>query len=273
MRMPSERAASTGRDAAVPDWLDDLALESVAPPPVWLADRAARLADAASVLARRFGRAGGASNRPSHHVRDTAPGLYGFGARSISGAEVEADLEAVLTTINPPIAQGWIVASGAVAGIIAIEQLPEVLRTPASSILPALVRLGTPIVAWLVAVLLVAGRQLTIELDESGVSTRSWLDRWSRRPRRHLDRPDAIRATLTSRLHLELTTPDGLVPISLALWPHTARQDLVDDLPLWGVDCEFGPHRHRPERRRHRHHLHAAPGDGPGREVGNGRIS
>lgn len=257
----------------MPDWLDDLALESVAPPPVWLPNRAARLADAASVLARRFGRAGGASNRPSHHVRDTAPGLYGFGTRSITGAEVEADLEAVLTTINPPIAQGWIVASGALAVIVSIEQLPEVLRTPAPSILPALIRFGTPIVLWLLAVLLVAGRQRTIELNEGGVSMRSWLDRWLRQPGRRLGRPEAIRAALTSPLHLELETPEGLDSISLALWPHTARQDLADDLPLWGVDCEFGRHRHRPERRRHRHHLHASPGDGPDPKVADGQTA
>ena len=247
----------------MPDWLDDLALESVAPPPVWLPNRAARLADAASVLARRFDRAGGASNRPSHHVRDTAPGLYGFGTRSITGGEVEADLEAVLTTINPPIAQGWIVASGALAWIVSIEQLPEVLRTPSSAILPALIRLGAPIVLWLIAIVLVAGRQITIDLDEVGVSTRSWLDRWLRRPGRRLGRPEALRAALTSRLHLELDSPGGRDGISLALWPHTARQDLVDDLPLWGVECEFGRHRHRPARRRHRHDRHAAPGDGP----------
>jgi hypothetical protein len=253
----------------VPDWLDDLALESVAPPPVWLPNRAARLADAGVVLARRFGRAGGASSRPSHYVRDTAPGLYGFGGRSITGAEVEADLEAVLTTINPPIAQGWIVASGAAAWFLAVRQLPELMATPAASIVPAIVRTGAPIILWLLAVAFVAGRQVTIELTDEGVRTRTWLERWLGGPGRRLGDPSGIRARLTSRLHLELATPVGLDEVSLALWPHTARQDLADDLPLWGVDCAFGHHRHRPERRRHRHHLHAAPaGSAPSAEAG-----
>ena len=247
----------------MPDWLDDLALESVAPPPVWLPNRAARLADAGTVLARRFGRARPGSNRPPHFVQDTTPGLYGFGGRVISGAEVEADLEEVLTTINPPIAQGWIAASGLILWIASLQQLPTLIATPAATIVPELGRVAAPIVLWLLAVLLVASRQMTIELGDDGVTTRTWLARWLRRPRRRLGRPDAIRARLISRLHLELETPVGPAEVSLALWPHTARQDLVDDLPLWAVDCEFGHHRHRPERRRHRHHLHAAPGDRP----------
>jgi hypothetical protein len=106
-----------------------------------------------------------------------------------------------------------------------------------------------PLLAWLVAILVVARRQRTIELDTDGVRIRSWLERWRGRPGVLLGAPAALRARLASRLHLEIDRPTGpTIEISLALWPHTARQDLVDELPIWGADCAFDQHRHRHDR-------------------------
>lgn len=59
--------------------------------------------------------------RPSHHLRDFG-GAHPFfgGSRIVSGDEIEADLETEITTVNPPIAQGWMVGLGAVAFIVAL---------------------------------------------------------------------------------------------------------------------------------------------------------
>jgi hypothetical protein len=242
----------------MPDWLDDLALESVAPPPVWLPNRAARLAAAASILRRRFGLARGPGRGRGHVLVDAARGTVGFGmSRVVSAAEVEREVEDVLTTINPPVAQGWIVASGALAAIVAALGLPALMAAPLARLAPELVAVAGPIVVWLILLCAADSRQWTIWLDDSGVRMRTWLGRWLRRPARALGSPVLLRARLPSPLILEIETPDALIEVSLALWPHTARQDLVDDMPLWGVGCEFGRHRHRPERRRHRHDRHA----------------
>lgn len=242
----------------MPDWLDDLALESVAPPPIWLPNRAGRLAAAASVLRRRFDLARGPGRRATHHLADTAPGIYGFGvSRVITAPDVEAELEAILTSINPPIAQGWIAAGGFVAALVGAQSLNALMAAPADRVAPPLVGVFGPVALWLVLVTIAASRQWTLWVDDRGVWMRTWLGRWLRRPPRGLGPAVLLRARLRSPLRLVLESPQGTVAVSLALWPHTARQDLVDELPLWGVGCEFGRHRHRPERRRHRHHLHA----------------
>lgn len=235
----------------MPDWLDDLALESIAPPPVWLPSRAERLADARTILARRFGRRRDAGVRPSHGLRDTI--LIGGGVRYVTGHEIEAEMELELTTINPPIAQGWIVALLVVTGTLAAGGVPAVIAAPASDLPEAIARAIGPLVVAVGLIVLAAMRQRSIELDVGGVRVRSWLDRWLRRPGLRLGPPESIQARLRSRLRLEIEARPRRMAISLALWPHTARQDLVDELPMWGVECEFGPHRHRPERsRRHR---------------------
>jgi hypothetical protein len=231
----------------VPDWLDDLALESVAPPPVWLPSRSERLADAALTLQRRFGRRSEVSTRPSHRLHDTI--LYGAGPRIVSGNEIESEMEVELTTINPPIAQGWIVATGAIVFLWVLLHSRPVLAAPASDLVPAIGTAIAPLLVWLIAIVAVAGRQLTIELDTDGVRVRSWFDRSRRRPNALLGPPDRLRARMTSRLHLEIDDETGsTMEISLSLWPHTARQDLVDELPIWGIDCDFGHHRHRADR-------------------------
>jgi hypothetical protein len=238
----------------VPDWLDDLALESIAPPANWLPSRAEQLADARLTLRRRFGQMKERPARSSHHLRDFG-GAHPFfgGSRIVSGEEIESDLEEALTTVNPPIAQGWMVGLGAVAFIVALigfngwwirGSSPEALKYGAS----ALLAFG----GWLGLVMFVAWRQRGIELDLDGVRVRRWTDRWFRRPGFRLGPPDRVRATLASPLRLTLESDLGVVSVSLRLWPHSARQELVEELPIWGVDCEFAHHRHRPGSHRRR---------------------
>jgi hypothetical protein len=231
----------------MPDWLDDLMLESIAPPPVWLPSRTDRLAEAQLTLQRRFGRRSEASTRPPHHLQDTI--LYGAGFRSVTGDEIEAEMEVELTTINPPIAQGWIVATGAIVAAWIFAHVRDVLAAPPAEVGAALATALWPLAAWLAALAVVASRQVTIELDVDGVRIRSWLDGWRRRPALLLGPAEGLRARLTSRLHLEIEHATGPpIEVSLALWPHTARQDLVDELPIWGADCDFDHHRHRHDR-------------------------
>jgi len=235
----------------VPDWLDDLALESISPPSNWLPSRAQQLADAHLTIRRRFGQMKGAPGRPSHHLRDFGGAHPLFsGSRIVSGDEIEAELERAITTVNPPIAQGWMVGLGAIAFIVAITGINGlwVGGTSRGGIEAGLVALGA-VVGWLGLVTLVAWRQHSIELDFDGVRVRRWTDRWLRRPGQRLGPPGMNRARLTSPLHLELYSEVGRASVSLRLWPHSARQDLVDELPIWGVDCEFARHQHRPDRR------------------------
>jgi hypothetical protein len=231
----------------MPDWLDDLLLESVAPPPIWLPSRAERIADAGVILQRRFGQRSEVSTRPSHRLHDTI--LIGAGPRIVSGDEIESEMEVELTTINPPIAQGWIVATGAIVSVWVLLHVRPVLAAPPPDVVPAIGAAVAPLVAWLLALAVAGSRQITIELDTDGVRVRSWLNRWRRRSGSLLGPPDGLRARLTSRLHLELDDAAGsTIEISLALWPHTARQDLVDELPIWGADCSFDHHHHRHDR-------------------------
>jgi len=238
----------------VPDWLDDLALESIAPPANWLPSRSEQLADARLTLRRRFGLMKETPARPSHHLRDFG-GAHPFfgGSRIVSGDEIEADLETEITMVNPPIAQGWMVGLGAVAFIVALIGVNawwiegtsrEGQRAGASALLV--------VGGWLALVLFVAWRQRGIELDVDGVHVRRWTDRWFRRPGFRLGPPDLVRATLTSPLRLTLEGDGGVVSVSLRLWPHSARQELAEELPIWGVDCEFAHHRHRSGSRRRR---------------------
>jgi hypothetical protein len=231
----------------VPDWLDDLALESIAPPPVWLPSRSERLADAALTLQRRFGRRSEVSPRPSHRLHDTI--LYGAGPRIVSGDEIESEMEVELTAINPPIAQGWIVVTGSIVFLWLLLHIRSVIAAPLNGLGPAIATAIWPAAAWLIAIFVVARRQMTVELDSDGIRIRSWLDRWRGRAGVLLGLPDQVRARLTSPLHLEIADARGtVIEISLALWPHTARQDLVDELPIWGAECAFDHHRHRHDR-------------------------
>jgi hypothetical protein len=192
--------------------------------------------------------------RSSHHLRDFG-GAHPFfgGSRIVSGDEIEADLETEITTVNPPIAQGWMVGLGAVAFIVALIGVNAwwIGGSSAEGVkagVSALLAMG----GWLGLVLFVAWRQRGIELDLDGVRVRRWTDRWFRRSGVRLGPADLVRAALTSPLRLTLESDRGVVSVSLGLWPHSARQELAEELPIWGVDCEFAHHRHRPGSRRRR---------------------
>jgi hypothetical protein len=155
--------------------------------------------------------------------------------------------------VNPPIAQGWMVGLGAVAFIVALIGVNAWWIGGTSS---GGVRAGASALlvvgGWLGLVLFVAWRQRGIELDVDGVHVRRWTDRWFRRRGLRLGPPDLVRATLTSPLRLTLESDGSAVSVSLRLWPHSARQELAEELPIWGVDCEFAHHRHRSGSRRRR---------------------
>jgi hypothetical protein len=243
----------------VPDWLVDLLLEPVAPPSNWLPSRAERLADARLTLRRKFGRAREVSVRPSHHLRDfgSAHPLIG-GSRVVPGDEIEAAMELEITSINPPTAQGWIVAATAVLGAVVLFMVDRIVDASASA---SGGRPGTnhtadsapwiafaAIALWALAILGAGLVERQIELDEGGVRVRRWVERWLGREGARLGPPEGIRAELETSTRLRLETADRTVFVSTRFWPHTARADLVDELPIWGVESEVGRHRHRPER-------------------------
>lgn len=249
----SSRLAGS-EEELVPDWLDDLALESVVPPSNWLPSRAQQLADARLTLRRRFGLMKEKPARASHHLRDFG-GAHPFfgGSRIVSGDEIEEDLEAAIPTVNPPIAQGWMVALGAVAFIVALIGISGLWAggTSREGSTAGLVTL-VAVIGWLGLVMLVAWLQHVIELELDGVRIRRWTDGWLRRPGIRLGQPEMVRATLTSPLRLRLESDLGAASVSLRLWPHSARQELVEEMPIWGVDFDFAHHRHRPDRHRRR---------------------
>jgi len=254
------------------DWLSDLLLESVVPPSNWLPSRAERLADARVTLRRRFGMARETSVRASHHLRDLGAALPMFGGtRVVPGDEIEAAMELEITSVNPPVPQGWIVGTGGIVFFVELFMLDWLIgdRTAGSAGRPAAIAVGVALL-WLAAIIAVGWIERSIELDEGGIRVRRWTERWFGRPGITLGPPEGVAAALEDPISLTLRSPAASVHVSLRLWPQTARQDLVDELPIWGVDCEFGHHRHRAERpgRRRRHELRraAAMGSSKGSE-------
>jgi hypothetical protein len=232
----------------VPDWLTDLLLESIAPPSNWLPSRAERLADARQTLRRRFGAARELGARPSHHLRDfgSAHPLFG-GSRVVSGDEIEAAMEVEITTVNPPSAQGWIVITGAIVFVVELFMVKGLVTTPRTGV-DAVASAAIGPLVWLAAIAALGWFERSIELNESGVRVRRWTDRWLGRAGFAVGPPEGLVARLDDPVSLILRSSGGSIRVSLRLWPHTARQDLVDELPIWGVDCSFDRHRHRPDR-------------------------
>jgi hypothetical protein len=167
-------------------------------------------------------------------------------------------MELEITSVNPPVAQGWIVGIGAIVFIVDLFMLNWLIddRTPGAGPTAAAIGVAVPLL-WLAAIGVVGWFERLIELDEGGVRVRRWTDRWLGRPGTELGPPETISARLDDPISLVLESPNATSKVSLRLWPQTARQDMVDELPIWGVDTEFGHHRHRPERpgRRRRHEL------------------
>ena len=233
------------------DWLQDLLLESPVPPSNWLPSRAQRLADARITLRRRFGLAGGTSGRRPHYLRDMGSAYPLFGAsRSVSGERVEAELESDITTVNPPIMQGWCVGLTIIALWFVLVGLASINAPGTGSTGPLYI--GWAIATWAAVVGVVGWLQRVIELDDDGVHVRRWTDVWLRRTGLVLGPPSSLVARLATPSSLVIDGPTGACRLSLWLWPNSARSDLVDELPLWGVDCTFDRHRRRPTRGRRR---------------------
>jgi hypothetical protein len=231
------------------DWLTDLLLESPAPPANWVPSRAQRLADARITLRRRFGLARGTAGRRPHYLHDLnrVHGVFGS-SRVVSGAEIEADLESDITSINPPIMQGWILGATLVAGWLALVGMAD-LGAPGTGRAGWLL-IGQGLAGWLILVCSVAWVQRVIDLDDDGVHVRRWTDVWLRRQGRLLGPPSLVTARLDSPSQLIIEGPGERCRLRLWLWPASARADLVDELPAWGVDCTFERHRHRPRHDR-----------------------
>jgi hypothetical protein len=250
----------------MPAWIRDLLLESPVPPSSWMPSRAERLADARDTLRRRFGQQRFTSTRAAHRLRDfSSAHPFASGTRYVSGQAVEADLEADITSVNPPVIQGWaylllpFVAAGMVVGI-GLAGRPDQLG-------PAILGLlGAP-AAWLLVLVAWGSGQRAIELGEDGVRVPRWTDIWLRRPRSSLGGPETLRATLDGGRTLVIDGPDGDVRLSIRTWSATARADMHDELPIWGIDCRFGEHQRahgkHPGRRRRGRRSTASRRTGP----------
>jgi hypothetical protein len=234
-------------------WLRELLLDSPVPPSNYLPDRRSRLADARSILRRRFGLE--ASRPPSQRIRDVGSAHpFATGTRVVSGAEIQAELEADLTTVNPPMMPGWLVALMAIALGAFVFGLRIVFAPDAPSEVGAGLWLIALAFVVPVAAALVAGAHLRmIELDETGVSVRRWDDVWLGRPGRLLGPAAGLTARLRAHTHLILDGPvSGPVDISLRAWPPEALAEITEELPTWGIDCDFAPHHRHPHARRQR---------------------
>jgi hypothetical protein len=175
------------------------------------------------------------------------------GTRIVSGERIESDLEADVTTVNPPILQGWavillvVVAGSILAGLVALRRSGWEVALALS--------VGVPC-AWALLVVLAASSQRVIELGADGVRIRRWTDVWFGRPGRRLGSPEELHATLPRRFDLVIAGDGGSARLGLRTWPPSARADAIDELPIWGIDCDFDHHRHhhvqRVRRRRTR---------------------
>ena len=234
-------------------WISSLLLESPVPPPSWLPAGSELRAQARSIVHRVFERR--AMHRawhPGHYLHDLGSAYPFFGSvRFVSGDEVEAELEAELTHLNPPVFQGWglVFVVGIVVAFLYV--LRDVGNAAHGESLPgALAALVGCLGLWL-AIEIVAGRQeREVELCQHGVAVRRWTDVWLRRPGLVLDDPALLEAKQTGN-ELQLVGPSASVAISLGFWPPSAREALHDELEAWGV--AFG-HRHEDHQvaRRHR---------------------
>lgn len=222
----------------IPGWLADLLLESPAPPPNWLPSRTSRLADARLTLRRRFGQ-GRASNRASHRLRDVGwPYPFFGGSRFVSGTEIEADFEDDITTVNPPILQGWaaiaLVAAvvGEILGFVGLADgdLPRALALFIGSV-----------VVWLLAVAVVGVYQRVITLGSTGVVARRWTDVWLGRHGVHLGEPAAVRIGHVGTHRIDIVGEHHTMTFDIRLWPRSAREDLAEEPALWGVRMDPAP--------------------------------
>jgi hypothetical protein len=232
----------------MPTWLRDLLFESPIPPSSWMPSRAERLADARITLRRRFGKAGGTPAPPAHRLRDLGSAHpLASGTRYISGESIEADLEEDITTINPPIVQGWAYLAFVLASAMLLVGMAS-LRT--GEPLPvAIVKLAAGPVLWVLVVAAWGFSQRSIVLTDGGVHVRRWTDTWLGREGIRIGDPALLRARLAAGPAVVIEGSRPPCRVSMLAWGSSASDDVVDELPAWGIDCDFG--RHRGHRRHH----------------------
>lgn len=220
-------------------WVRDLLLESPVPPGNYLPDRQARLSMGRAILR------GGRPYVPSGRLRDlgSAHPLLA-GSRVVGADSIAAELEADLRALNPPITQGWMLGWLTVATIIAFL----VARSGGGQLLSGLavflvlgLVLGGSVVLW-------SRRMQTIELHGDNVVVRSWLAARLGRPGYDIGPAEALRADLDGTV-LRIEAGDGPVLVATGAWPTTARDDIADKLPIWGLTT---PWNHRLSRRAER---------------------
>jgi hypothetical protein len=232
--------------------LRDLLLESPIPSPNWMPTRSQRLGDAAITLRRRFAKGGRLPPvRQGLRVSDiTSTHLPGIGARYIPGATIEAEMEAEITTINPPTVQGWawlLTIPAALAVIAGLGALSRRDWAGGSALL-----FGGP-AAWAVIVWVWGCFQHEVVLGDAGVAVRSWSQARLDRGGRVLGPPSELQATTADR-RLELAGPGSKARVHLWLWPPSAIADLHDKLQAWGVGGDEFASRDRHHHHHERHH-------------------
>jgi hypothetical protein len=238
---------------------DDWLLESPIPPPNWLPSRSQQLASAPETLRRRFGIDPEAPYEPEDGQKDpvrlddlTSTHPFLSASRDVSGEDIEAELEAEVTEINPPIIQGWAYLLLPFVGLAMLYGLAYFGNPVDRNPLPAVLGLfGAPI-AWFAVVALWGSTVRGIFLDERGVWVRTWTAAWLRRPGISLGRPAEVSAKFNDPMDLLIVGTESGAVVDLRPWPPSARADLVEELSLWGVATQFHGHVHNHRRRRRR---------------------
>jgi hypothetical protein len=212
--------------------------------------RSERLADARETLRRRFGEEREAPRHPSHRLRDlgSAHPLFS-GTRIVSGEAIEADLESDITTINPPILQGWAYLLLPLVGLSMFLGLLAMDREPSDALTGLALLAGGPVV-WFCLIGAWGVVERGLVLDADGIWVRGWTQGWLRRSGIPVGLPGTVHVRRGDKNQLALEGPVGRVTVSLRWWPSSALADLHDELPLWGVTAELGEH---PGRRHRRH--------------------
>ena len=112
----------------------------------------------------------------SVHLATIAPGLGYSGSMSVGGGYIDAEVEAALTQLDPPIIQGWaaLVAAGTIlAELVALRLVG--LDNQQAARTGLLLIVGAPIV-WLIAVA-IGGFEREVEWRQADAVARS--PRWT----------------------------------------------------------------------------------------------